>query len=87
MIKNLPVNEGDVRDASSTPGWGRTPGGGHGNPLQRSWASLVAQTITNLPAVGETRVRPLGREKGSDAHTAVRKPPPQRSLRQSLILK
>ena len=31
----LPVQE-DVRDMGSIPGWGRSPGGGHGNPLQYS---------------------------------------------------
>ena len=36
MVKNLPANEGDVRDADSTPGLGRYPGGGHSNPLQYS---------------------------------------------------
>ena len=25
-----------IRDAGSIPGWGRSPGGGHGNPLQCS---------------------------------------------------
>ena len=34
VIKNLPVDAGDVRDAGSVPGLGRLPGGGHGNPLQ-----------------------------------------------------
>ena len=34
MIKNLPANAGDVRDAGSIPGSGRSSGGGHGNPLQ-----------------------------------------------------
>ena len=34
MVKNLPVNGGDIRDAGSIPGSGRSPGGGHGNPLQ-----------------------------------------------------
>ena len=33
VVKNLPANAGDVRD-SSIPGLGRSPGGGHGNPLQ-----------------------------------------------------
>ena len=33
MVKNLPVNAGDV---SSIPGSGRFPGGGNGNPLQYS---------------------------------------------------
>ena len=36
MVKNLPANAGDVSDASSIPGMGRFPGGGHGNPLQYS---------------------------------------------------
>ena len=36
MVKNLPANARDARDASSIPGWGRSLGGGHGNPLQYS---------------------------------------------------
>ena len=33
MVKNLPVNAGDL---NSVPGWGRSPGEGNGNPLQYS---------------------------------------------------
>ena len=37
MVKNLPANTGDARDVGSIPGSGiRSPGGGHGNPLQYS---------------------------------------------------
>ena len=36
MVKNLPANSGDVRDTGSFPGSGRSPGEGHGNPLQYS---------------------------------------------------
>ena len=36
MVKNPPANTGDIRDASLIPGYGRSPGGGHGNPLQYS---------------------------------------------------
>ena len=36
MVKNLPANAGDIRDAVSIPGSGRAPGGGHGNPPQCS---------------------------------------------------
>ena len=36
VVKNPPVNAGDVRDAGSMPELGRSPGGGHGNPLQYS---------------------------------------------------
>ena len=34
VVKNLLANAGDVRDAGSIPGWGRSHGGGHGDPLQ-----------------------------------------------------
>jgi len=33
VVKYLPANAGDTR---STPGWGRSPGGGNGNALQYS---------------------------------------------------
>ena len=35
-LKNPPANAGDVRDMGPIPGLGRSPGGGHGNPLQNS---------------------------------------------------
>ena len=34
VVKNLPANAGDTRDAGSIPGLGRSPGAGNGNPLQ-----------------------------------------------------
>ena len=59
-VKHPPANVGDVRDAGSIPGLGRSPRGGHGNPLQYSWASLVAgfqprliQGIRSGDGVGE----------------------------------
>ena len=36
MIKNSPANAGDITDMGSNPGLGRSPGGGHCNPLQYS---------------------------------------------------
>ena len=36
-VKNPPANAGDMKDAGSIPGLGRSPGGGHGNPLQYSY--------------------------------------------------
>ena len=36
MVKNPPASAGDLRDAGSIPGSGRSPGEGHGNPLQYS---------------------------------------------------
>ena len=35
VVKNPPANAGEIRDASSIPGLGRSQGG-HGNPLQYS---------------------------------------------------
>ena len=36
VVKNLPANTGDTRDADSMPGLGRSPRGGNDNPLQYS---------------------------------------------------
>ena len=36
VLKNLPANAGDTGDTDSIPGSGKSPGGGHGNPLQYS---------------------------------------------------
>ena len=33
MIKNPPADAGDMRDVGLVPGWGRCPGGWHGNLL------------------------------------------------------
>ena len=45
------------------PVLGRSPRGGHGNPLQYSYlASLIAQLVKNAPAMQETPVRFLAQE-------------------------
>ena len=36
LVKNLLADAGDIRDPGSIPELGRSPGGGHGNPLQFS---------------------------------------------------
>ena len=36
LVENPPASAGDIRDAGSNPGLGRSPGGGNGNPLQCS---------------------------------------------------
>ena len=33
VLKNLPANAGDIKRWGSIPGSGRSPGGGHSNPL------------------------------------------------------
>ena len=58
MVKNPSANAGDIRDATLTPGSGRSPGRGHGNPLQYcclenpldrgAWRATVAKSLTQL---------------------------------------
>ena len=36
VVKNPPTNAGDIRDSGPIPRSGRSPGGGHSNPLQCS---------------------------------------------------
>ena len=36
VVKNLPASAGDIKDMGLIPGLGRSPGGGHNNPLQYS---------------------------------------------------
>ena len=62
MVKKLPANARDTRDAGSIPGLGRSSGGRNGNPLQHSclgnpmdrgawlakgWTGLSTHTRTN----------------------------------------
>ena len=58
VVKNLPARTGDSGDMGSIPGSGRSPRGGHGNPLQYScwdnpmdrgawWATVCG--VTNSP--------------------------------------
>ena len=37
VVKKLPANAGEIRDKGSVPELGKSPGGGHGNPLQCSY--------------------------------------------------
>ena len=37
LVKNPSANAGGVREAGLIPGSGRSPGGGHGTPLQYSY--------------------------------------------------
>ena len=62
-------------DPSSIPGSGRSPGEGMGYPLQYSWASVVAQTVKNPPAMWDTWVQSLGWEdpldEGMTTHSSI----------------
>ena len=64
VVKNPPANAGDIRDVGLIPGSGRSPGGGHGYPLQyfclenphgqRSLAGYSPQGLKELDMTEET---------------------------------
>ena len=53
MVNNVPAIAGGTEDSGSIPGWGRSPGRGHGNPLQYSY-------LENPMARGDWQVTVLG---------------------------
>ena len=59
LVKNLPANAADARDLGSIPWLGRSPGGGHGNPLQCSCLenSMDSGTWCAVHGVAESRSR------------------------------
>jgi len=72
LVKKYVCNAGDP---SSIPGSERSPGEGIGDPLQYSWASLVAQPVKNPSAVRESWVQSLAWEDplegGMATHSSI----------------
>ena len=67
MVKNPPSNAGD---AGSIPGLGRSPGGGHGNPLQYSYLENPLdrgawQIIVHWDEKSQTRLKQLSKHASS----------------------
>ena len=64
-----------MQETHSIPGLGRSAGEEIGYPLKYSWASHVAQLVTNLPAMQKTWVQSLGwedpLEKGTATHSSI----------------
>ena len=58
MVKNLPVEAGDIKDIGSILGWGRSPGGRHGNPLHiLAWRIPWTEEPGGLQPMGFQSVR------------------------------
>ena len=66
VVKNLPANAGDAGDPGSIPGSGRSPGGGHDNPLQYS-------CLENPVNRGAWRATVHGVSKESDTGKATKR--------------
>ena len=57
VVKNLPASSGDLRETDSIAGSGRSPGGGHGNPLPcLAWRTLCTEEHGGLQSMGSHRV-------------------------------
>ena len=57
-LKNLTADAGDVRDTGPIPGLGRSPGGGHGNPLQNPCLeNPLDKDPAGLQPIGLHRIR------------------------------
>ena len=52
VVKNPPANAGDAGDMGSSPGSGRSPGKGHGNPLQYSSESHGQRSLVGYSPWG-----------------------------------
>ena len=66
VVKNMPASAGDIRDMGLIPGSRRSPGRGHGNPLQyfylehpmdRAWQT----TVHNRVEKSQTQLKRLSR--------------------------
>ena len=56
MIKTPSANAGDIREAGLIPGWGRSSGGGHGNPLSiLAWSIPWTEEPGGLQFIGSKR--------------------------------
>ena len=56
LVKNQPASAGDVRDKCSIPRSGRSPGGGHDNPLQYfAWRIPWTEEPGGLQSIGLQR--------------------------------
>ena len=74
VVKNLPASAGDVRDVSSIPGLGRSPGEGHGNPLRYSclenpmdrgaWLAMVHSVAKSQTRLKQLRTHTWASEFG-----------------------
>jgi len=57
VVKNPLANAGDIREVCSIPGLGRSPGEGHGNPLQYSCLeNPMDREAWRLQSMGSQRV-------------------------------
>ena len=57
MVKNPPANAGGAGDVGLIPESGRSPGGGHGKPLQYYLENPTARGVCQATAHRATKIR------------------------------
>ena len=72
VVKDLPTNAGVMRDVGSISGSERSPGGGHGNPIQYSCLENPMdrgawQTTVHRVAKSETQLKQLSMHTSSNS--------------------
>ena len=83
MVKNPLTNAGDIRDAGSIPGSGRSPVRGHGNPLQYSCLENPMdreawKAVVHTVAKSWTRLKEVSTQHGKAEIPRVVKKPKQK---------
>ena len=69
VVKNTPASVGDIRDTGSIPELGRSPGRGHGNPLQYSFLEnpdAAAEAPVLWPPIVKTWLIKKDHDTGKD---------------------
>ena len=91
VVENLPANAGDIRDPGSVPGLGRSPEGGHGNPLHYCYLENPMDRGTwwatvHRVAKSWTRLKLLSMHASEQAGLASRGCSERPALRKALCL-
>ena len=69
LVKKLPANAGDKRDAGSVPGMGRSPQGGHTTHSSiLAWRILLFEEPGRIQSLGSQRV---GHDSVTNINTVV----------------
>ena len=78
VVKNLPANAGNTGEVGSIPGWGRSPGEGHGTPLHYSGLEISwTEEPGGLQSVGSQTVRhDMHTHTHTHTHTHATQPVP-----------
>ena len=82
MVKNPSANAGDIRDAGSIPRWGRSPGGGHGNPLSiLAWRIPMDRGAWQATVHGVTKSQTQLKRLSTHTQTHMASFPPKPGLK------